>query len=73
MQDRYLTRRQSAAFLDDQLGLKISFSQLQKLAVVGGGPEYEIFGNKAVYKPTTLIEWAMAKLRAPRRSTSETA
>lgn len=72
MQEKYLSRREASAFLVER-GLPVSRSGLQKMAVFGGGPEYQIFGNKAVYLPSKLIEWAMAKLHAPRRSTSEAA
>jgi hypothetical protein len=53
--------------------LPVSKSGLQKFATLGGGPEYQIFGNKALYLPSTLEAWAKAKLRGARRSTSEAA
>jgi hypothetical protein len=68
----FLTRKQSADFLTER-GLPVTSNTLQKLATVGGGPEYSIFGNRAVYKPDDLLAWAEAKLTASRRSTSEAA
>jgi hypothetical protein len=69
---RFLTRKQSAEFLTEQ-GLTVTNTTLQKLASVGGGPEYRIFGNRAVYAPDELLAWAEAKLTASRKSTSEAA
>jgi hypothetical protein len=69
---RFLTRKQSADFLTEQ-GLPVTSNTLQKLATVGGGPEYSIFGNRAVYAPENLLGWAEAKLTKSRKSTSETA
>lgn len=65
--------RKEAAQLLTERGLKMSASTLQKYATVGGGPKYQIFGNKAVYTDDALAVWAEAKLSAPRRSTSEAA
>jgi hypothetical protein len=67
---RFLTRKQSADFLTEQ-GLPVTSNTLQKFATVGGGPEYSIFGNKAVYAPDKLLAWAEGKLAASRKSTSE--
>jgi hypothetical protein len=69
---QYLTRAEAAAYLTER-GLPISKNTLQKMATVGGGPPYQLFGNKAVTTPAQLDTWAEAKLSAPRRSTSEAA
>lgn len=63
---RYLTRKEAAAYLSSQ-GLLTSPGTLQKLAVTGGGPEYAIFGNRALYRPEGLIAWAEARLEHSRR------
>ena len=68
----YLDRREAAKYLTGR-GLKCSHNTLQKFATVGGGPEYCIFGNRALYTQGTLDSWAEARLSAPRRSTSEAA
>jgi hypothetical protein len=70
MEKHYFDRREAAAYLT-ALGLKTSHKTLQKQATVGGGPEYQIYGNRAVYTMAQLDEHARRKLSAPRRSTSE--
>jgi hypothetical protein len=69
---KYLTRREAAEHLTDQ-GMPMSWKTLQKMATTGGGPAYQIFGNRALYQPPILDQWAEARLSAPRRSTSEAA
>ncbi len=66
----YLTRPEAAAYLTKR-GFKTSPSTLQKMATTGGGPIYQIYGNKAVYTPSNLDAYANAKLSAPRTSTAE--
>jgi len=70
MLKQYLTRQEAARYLSER-GLRVSRNTLQKFATTGGGPEYSIFGNRALYTPETLECWAEARLSAPRRSTSE--
>jgi hypothetical protein len=69
---KYRTRSEAAAYLTG-IGLPITKLTLQKYATTGGGPEYQVFGNKAVYTDEALDAWVAQKLRAPRRSTSEAA
>ncbi len=66
----FLTRPEAADHLSKR-GLKITKNTLQKMATTGGGPEYQLFGIRALYRPSTLDDWAESKLSAPRRSTSE--
>ncbi|MBT3016836.1 MAG: helix-turn-helix domain-containing protein [Candidatus Thiodiazotropha sp. (ex Clathrolucina costata)] len=61
---QYLTRKEAAEYLKEQ-GLPVSPNTLQKYATVGGGPEYKIFGNKAVYTESDLDQWAENKLLPP--------
>ena len=68
---QFLTREEAAAYLTAR-GLKITKTTLQKLATVGGGPDYSIFGNRALSTIEQLDRWAESKLK-PRRSTSEAA
>lgn len=68
----FYDRKEAARRLTER-GLKVSAATLQKYATVGGGPEYQIFGNKAVYTEEALATWAETKLSQPRRSTSEAA
>jgi hypothetical protein len=63
-----LRRKEAAAFLTER-GFKTSAFTLAKLATVGGGPEYDIYGNVAIYEQPVLMAWATGKLKR-RRSTS---
>jgi hypothetical protein len=69
---KYLTRPEQAEYLTEK-GLPISKNTLQKLATLGGGPPYRIWGNKALSTPGELDAWAESKLRSPKDSTCETA
>lgn len=68
-----LTRGEAAEFLTDQ-GYRTKKSTLAKLACVGGGPPYDIFGNKALYTTEGCIGWAegrlIARTRAPPKAKS---
>jgi len=72
MQAEYLDRKEAAEYLTGR-GLRTSWRTLQKMATVGGGPMYRIFGARAVYLAADLDNWAAERLSAPRRSTSEAA
>lgn len=61
----YLTRDEASEYLK-QHGLTVSPNTLQKYATVGGGPDYQIFGNKAVYTTVSLDRWVEEKLCPPR-------
>jgi len=65
----FLTRAESAEYLTAQ-GLPTPKGTLQKLASVGGGPRYQIWGNRVLYKPSDLMDWAASRLSEPRFSTS---
>ena len=71
MPERFLDRREAAAYLTGQRGLKISSNTLQKMATLGGGPPYRRFGGRAVYLAADLDAWATSKLSPVRHSTSE--
>ena len=66
----YLTRQEAAEYLTSK-GYPTAKGTLQKLACVGGGPEYQLFGNRALYQPEKLLCWARARLSTPRCNTSE--
>ena len=63
---KYLTRTEQAAYLKEKYNLKVSPKTLQKLATIGGGPEYDLFGNKAVSTPEKMDAWVQQKLSPPR-------
>ena len=62
MPKRYLTRQEAADYLSER-GLQIAKNTLQKYATTGGGPEYCIFGNRALYTPESLNRWAALAAR----------
>ena len=68
--ERRLDRRQAADFLSIR-GYRTAPATLAKLACIGGGPMFESFGRKPLYREADLIEWARAKTTGPRRSTSD--
>jgi hypothetical protein len=70
MKTHFLTRAEAADYLTER-GLPITKATLQKVATTGGGPLYQIFGNRALYTEANLDGWADEKLSAPRRSTSD--
>ena len=70
MTKRFLTRPEAAKYLDN-CGLPVSKNTLQKMACVGGGPGYRIFGNRAIYQQSDLDRWAEDRMSLPRRNTSE--
>ena len=69
MSETYLIRREAAKHVKER-GLPCTANTLQKLATVGGGPEYQIFGNKAVYTEPNLDRWIDEKLSPLREPTS---
>ena len=72
MKRKFLTRLGAAEYLTE-CGLPISKNTLQKFASIGGGPLYVLFGNRALYRPVDLDDWANERLGEPRRSTSDVA
>ncbi len=68
--ERRRDTRQAAAFLTD-LGYRTAPATLNKLRCVGGGPEFESFGRRPLYREKALLKWIAARCRGPRRSTSD--
>jgi hypothetical protein len=67
----YLRRRAAAFYLREQRGIPCSEKTLAKLACIGGGPVYRLFGRFPLYTSPDLDAYADAKLGKPVRSTSE--
>jgi hypothetical protein len=65
-----LRRVDASGYLKRQHGLDRAPQTLAKLAVTGGGPEYERFGRIPYYRPAKLDEWVLSRLKR-HRSTSE--
>ena len=51
----------------------VTVATLNKIRTVGGGPRFWKFGRTVRYDPAAVYEWALARLGAPRSSTSEAA
>jgi hypothetical protein len=68
--DRRFDTKQAAAFLTDR-GFKTAPATLTKLRCVGGGPQFEHFGRRPLYREAELLNWALARTQGPIRSTSE--
>jgi hypothetical protein len=64
-------RRSGASdYVFKEHGVKIAPATLAKLAVLGGGPEYELWGRIPYYPIKKLDEWVLGRL-SRRRSTSD--
>lgn len=70
MGPNFLRRDAAAEYLKNRYGFG-SARTLAKLAVVGGGPEYRKASRLVLYEPEALDAWALAKISAPQRSSSE--
>ena len=63
-----LRRRDASRYLHAKHGIETAPPTLAKLAVTGGGPEYEMWGRIPYYPTTQLDEWVVGRLKR-RRST----
>ncbi len=70
---RFLRRDDAARYVATTFGFPCSRQWLAKLAVVGGGPMFRKAGRTPLYSPADLDAWAVARIGAPQRSTSERA
>jgi hypothetical protein len=68
--DALLTRDQTAAALT-ACGFPVKAKTLSTKASRGGGPPYQLFGPRVLYRWEDALQWAQARLTEPRRSTSE--
>ena len=66
-----LDRRAAADFLAER-GFPCSPATLATAVTRGGGPTFQKFGTRVLYRQSDLVSWAESKLSPPRRSTSET-
>lgn len=70
-----LMRRSELAAALTSAGFPISKYTLDTLASrpgKAGGPPYRIFGRTSLYDLDEALDWAEARMSAPRRHTSET-
>jgi hypothetical protein len=70
LHERRLGRKEAAQFLTDR-GYRTASATLAKLACIGGGPIFESFGRRPLYREADLLAWALARTTGPRRSTSD--
>jgi hypothetical protein len=68
--DALLTREATAAALT-AAGFPVSKATLATKATRSGGPPYQLFGNKPLYRWDAALAWARGRLTSPRHSTSE--
>ena len=68
---KYRTRKGASVYIYEKFGVNYSANTLQKFACVGGGPEYQIIGNRSVYTDAILDEWMDTRVSAPRRFAGE--
>jgi hypothetical protein len=68
--EKRLGRKEAAQFLTER-GYKTAPATLAKLACIGGGPVFQSFGRKPLYREGDLLDWAQARTTGPRRSTSD--
>ena len=68
--DARLTRKRAAEALTEE-GYPTREKTLATKASRGGGPPYEIWCGRSMYKWGPLLSWARDELSEPRRSTSE--
>jgi hypothetical protein len=67
---RRLDRKEAAAFLTAR-GYRTAPATLAKLACIGGGPVFESFGRRPLYREVDLLAWVQARSTGPRHSTSD--
>jgi hypothetical protein len=68
--ERRRDTRQAATFLTD-LGFRTAPATLNKLRCIGGGPEFEFFGRRPLYREIALLNWVAGRCTGQRRSTSD--
>ena len=67
-----LLRRSAASdYIKCKWGLSYKSNTLAKLATVGGGPPYELFGRWPVYREAELDKWVEGRLTELKASTSD--
>ena len=67
--DAFLTRVALATALKEA-GFPISGATLATKATRGGGPPYQLFGRRPLYRWSDGLDWARSRLSAPVANTS---
>jgi hypothetical protein len=68
--DALLGRKETAAALTEA-GFPVAAATLTTMASRGGGPPYQLFGPRALYRWGDSLEWARSRLSTARRSAAE--
>jgi hypothetical protein len=68
--DALLPRVRTAEALTEA-GFPVKPATLATMATRGGGPPFQLFGRKPLYRWGESLAWAQGRLSVPRRSTSE--
>ena len=69
--NRRLRRSEASEYLLEEHGIHRAVGTLAKLAVVGGGPLFQVAGRTPLYSTDDLDAWVDSILSPPVRSTSE--
>jgi hypothetical protein len=69
-EDILLVRSEVAKALTEA-GFPVSSAALATKATRGGGPPYQLFGRKPLYRWGATLEWARGRLSEPVTNTSE--
>lgn len=67
---KFLRRPAAGDYLKEKYGFG-SKRTLDKLACIGGGPEFRKAGTIVLYELEKLDEWALARIGRPQQSTSD--
>jgi hypothetical protein len=68
--DTLLTRKRTAVALTES-GFDTSPATLATKATRGGGPPFQLYGRKPLYRWGSTLAWAQSRLSGPRYTTSE--
>lgn len=68
---RRLRRSEASEYINKAWGLSYKANTLAKLATIGGGPPYELFGRWPVYLEAELDKWVEDRLSDLQSSTSD--
>src|SRR4029077_2885859 len=66
-----LLNRADVALALSEAGFPVSAATLATKAVRGGGPPYQLFGRRPLYRWGAALEWARGRLSRPVTNTSE--
>lgn len=68
---RRYRRKDASVYLKEQWGISRTPKTLSKLAVIGGGPKYQLAGRFPLYPRDQLDCWAASLLSPLKSSTSD--